>query len=79
MEDAATAEISRTQVWQWVRHKAKMADGKIVAAELVKKIIGGELEKIRENLGVEKYSTGRFPDASQIFEDMSTRRDCPEF
>lgn len=79
MEDAATAEISRTQIWQWVHHKAKMADGKAITVDLIKKIVSEELEKIRTAVGAEKYDQGRFKDASKIFEDMSTRPDCPDF
>ena len=79
MEDAATAEISRTQIWQWIHHKAKMSNGVLITAELVRKIIAEELEKIREMLGAEKYSAGRFADASRIFQDMSTRSDCTDF
>ena len=70
MEDAATAEISRTQVWQWVKHKAKMSDGRTVDAALVKNIIGEELRK---------YDTDAFKKAAAIFLDMMTRAECPDF
>ncbi|HLD49834.1 MAG TPA: malate synthase A, partial [bacterium] len=79
MEDAATAEISRTQVWQWLRHKARMNTGVILDAGLVKKIIAEELGKIRTAAGPEKFSQGRFTDASQLFESMSTNAHCPDF
>lgn len=79
MEDAATAEISRTQVWQWLRHQAKMNTGVSVDAALVKKIIVEELEKIRAAMGPEKFNAGRFGDASKIFESMSTNSHCPDF
>ena len=79
MEDAATAEISRTQVWQWVRHQAKMSDGTIITAELVKKMIDEELEGIRKSIGSETYERGRFRHAAVIFKDMSTQRGFPEF
>jgi malate synthase len=57
MEDAATAEISRTQLWQWVRHGAKMDDGKVVDAELVSKTIPQQLDKIRGLLGAKRYDS----------------------
>jgi len=47
MEDAATAEISRTQVWQWIHHGAKLEDGRTVTPELFKKVLQEELETIR--------------------------------
>jgi len=79
MEDAATAEISRTQVWQWIRHGAKMACGTAITVGLVKKIIAEELEAIRKSLGAERYDRGKFERASQLFEAISTQSDCPEF
>ncbi len=79
MEDAATAEISRTQVWQWVKHQAKMSDGRTVTADLVKKMTQEELQKIRTLIGEQKYDSGQFKRASSLFEDMMTRRECPDF
>ena len=79
MEDAATAEISRTQVWQWVHHKAKMNDGRAVTTEAVKQMMKEELEKIRSLIGIEKYNSGEFKRAASLFEDMMTRADCPDF
>ncbi|HTL71502.1 MAG TPA: malate synthase A [Candidatus Eisenbacteria bacterium] len=79
MEDAATAEISRTQVWQWVRHGAKTADGKTVDAALVRRMTEEELGKIKETLGAEKYGAGQFARASSLFVDMMTRAECPDF
>ncbi len=79
MEDAATAEISRTQVWQWIRHGAKLSDGRVVTEPLVKKIMAEELETIRKTLGPEKYDSGKFKLASELFINMMTRKDFPEF
>ncbi len=79
MEDAATAEISRTQVWQWVRHRAKLPDGRVIDAPLVRKMTGEELEKIKVTLGEEKFGAGQFRRASEIFTDMMTRTECPDF
>src|SRR5262249_27195 len=51
MEDAATAEISRAQVWQWVRRRAKLPDGRVITSELVAQTIREELEKLKTMLG----------------------------
>jgi malate synthase len=79
MEDAATAEISRSQVWQWVRHGARLQDGRTVSAELVKKTIPEELEKIRGLVGTAGFDAGHYDLASRLFEDMMTRAEFPEF
>ena len=79
MEDAATAEISRSQVWQWVKHGAKMNDGRAVTADLVRKTIPEELDKLRGLVGDERFEKGKYELASQLFEDMMTRSDYTEF
>jgi malate synthase len=73
MEDAATAEIARAQVWQWIRHGAKLADGRPVTAELVRELESSELERIRSEIGDDDwfYSEGR-PDLSrELFEEVA--------
>jgi malate synthase len=79
MEDAATAEICRAQVWQWVRHAAKLDDGRTVTGELVRELTKEELEKLRSELGADRYDSGRFRKASQIFEELMTNVEFPEF
>ncbi len=79
MEDAATAEISRTQVWQWLKHGATMADGRKVTRELVLRIVDEELGAYRKQLGDERFYKGRFAEAAGIFARMSTASDCVEF
>lgn len=77
MEDAATAEISRSQVWQWIRSpKGKLEDGRKVTAELVRALIPEELAKVKEVVGGETKTYDR---AAQIFEQMSTSEDFAEF
>jgi malate synthase len=71
MEDAATAEISRSQVWQWVHHGAKLSDGKTVTVELVKQAIRDELER-KPGLPTKKL-------AAELFESMMTRPQFQEF
>jgi malate synthase len=79
MEDAATAEISRAQVWQWVRHKAKLSDGRTVTKELVSQTIPEELEKIKGLLGEDKYKAGKFDLAAKLYEQMMTSDQFDEF
>jgi malate synthase len=69
MEDAATAEISRSQVWQWVRHEADLSDGRIVTLELVRKILEEELGKIRENAAT-RFDPEKLDVAAKLFDDM---------
>jgi len=79
MEDAATAEISRAQVWQWVRHGARMKDGRIVTIELVRTIIAEELEKLRAHMGKAKFDSGKFDLAAELFEQITNSVEFPEF
>jgi len=79
MEDAATAEISRTQVWQWLKYGATLADGRKVTKELVLKTIDEELESYKKQLGDERYYQGRFAEAAGIMARMSTAERCADF
>ena len=79
MEDAATAEISRTQVWQWVRHGAGLEDGRPLTAERFRRILDEELQGLRGELGPERYDAGRFAEARSLFDRMSTSADFNEF
>ncbi len=71
MEDAATAEISRTQIWQWLRHGAKLDDGREVSKALVDYLLDDEMTRLRAALSPETYDCGRFPEAIEIFKEMS--------
>jgi malate synthase len=72
MEDAATAEIARSQVWQWVRHGAELESGERVTPELVRRIETEELEKIREQVGDDFFfSHGRPDESRELFEDVA--------
>jgi malate synthase len=81
MEDAATAEIARGQVWQWIRHGAKLDDGRQITAELVRELEDSELEKIRAEIGDDEWfeKEGR-PDLSRsLFERVALSEDFIEF
>src|ERR687897_1781576 len=79
MEDTATAEISRSQVWQWVRHGARLPDGREVTAELVRELEREELEKLRSTLGEEAYEGGRYGEAADLFEQVALDDELVEF
>lgn len=79
MEDAATAEISRAQVWQWVRHRVHLSDGRTVTGEMVKGIVQEELASLRQEVGSEAFATGRFALAADLFEQMMLAESCPDF
>ena len=71
MEDTATAEIARSQVWQWIRHRVPLKDGPVVTPDLVRKFEDEELAKIREAIGPEAFRKGRFEEAREIFEKVA--------
>lgn len=79
MEDTATAEISRSQVWLWVRRKDRLSDGPAVTPQLVRSLADQELEKIRNAIGPERWSQTRFPEAREIFERVALGSDYPDF
>jgi malate synthase len=80
MEDAATAEISRTQVWQWVHHpKGILDDGRRVDIALFKAVMQEEMTKIKTALGDEAYARGHFAQAAALFDDIITREELDEF
>ncbi|HEU5094424.1 MAG TPA: malate synthase A, partial [Reyranella sp.] len=70
MEDAATAEISRAQVWQWVRHDQKLEDGRPITQELVRQIVREENDKVKAQVGEEAYGRARYEDAAQLMIDL---------
>lgn len=70
MEDAATAEISRTSIWQWIRHAAKLDDGRTVSRELVNTLIDDEMAKLLEVLGSDRFANGRFGEAERLLRDL---------
>jgi malate synthase len=79
MEDAATSEIARSQVWQWVRHRVRLAEGPQVTPSLVRTVIEDELEKIREAVGDEVYAKSRPDEARALFEQVALSDELVEF
>ncbi|HYW43633.1 MAG TPA: malate synthase A [Bryobacteraceae bacterium] len=79
MEDAATAEICRAQVWQWVKHRAKLKDGRVADAAFVTRAIGEQTERIAAELGPQEFAKTRFSLGRELFERMMTSEDFAEF
>ena len=79
MEDAATAEISRAQIWQWLYHRSRLDDGREVTADLFRRICDDEMAKVREAIGPTTYDAGRFEDATELFTEMSLALEFEEF
>src|SRR5438067_670605 len=80
MEDAATAEISRAQVWQWIRHPdGKLSDGRKVTKELFREVLTEELTKIKQAIGVDRFASGKFEIARDLFDKMTTDDEFAEF
>jgi malate synthase len=79
MEDAATAEISRAQVWQCIRHKAKLQDGRTVDLPLVRKVLDEELQKLKATFGAQAWDKGRYQDAARLFLSLVEAKNFPEW
>ena len=78
MEDAATAEISRSQVWQWIRHGSTLADGRRVTRELAGDVLSDEMAQLRSTLGSD-FAGGRFAEAANLFEQVALSETFVEF
>ncbi|MFL5828922.1 MAG: malate synthase A [Solirubrobacteraceae bacterium] len=80
MEDAATAEISRSQIWQWVHHGAKLEDdGRTITRDLVRQLLDEETAKIRDSVGEETWCAGRPSETREIFERVALADELLEF
>ncbi|MDQ0201611.1 malate synthase A [Neobacillus ginsengisoli] len=80
MEDAATAEISRAQLWQWIRHpKGVLQDGRKVTVDMYEQYKVEELEKIKQEIGDTAYKNGRFTEAIELFDQLILNDEFAEF
>lgn len=79
MEDAATAEISRAQLWQWIRHGAKTYYGQTIDVNFYKFLLADEIQKIKELLGEERYFGGKFFEAINLFDKLVTQENFELF
>jgi malate synthase len=73
MEDAATAEISRSQIWQWMRSaKGVLDDGRKITIALVRQLLVDELAKVRAYLGDDVWKAGKYEEAARLFDEITT-------
>ena len=72
MEDAATAEISRAQLWQWIRYNARLSNGKRVDRHMLAYAIWNILNRTRQNLGAERFASSKFERAAELLTSLST-------
>jgi malate synthase len=79
MEDAATAEISRAQIWQWLQHGVVMTNGETVSSEMVERILDEEVRALRDGGGAPAGRFGRLYEARELFAAVATSPDFPEF
>jgi malate synthase len=79
MEDAATAEISRSQIWQWIEHGVELEDGTVVTRDLVRKILDEEMERIHSEVGDEVWEEGAPDTTREVFERVTLADDFADF
>jgi malate synthase len=79
MEDAATAEICRTQIWQWVEFNASLDGGRPVTYKLVQELLADQVEEMWRRLGPQRFNEGRYRLATDLLESLITGSEFPEF
>jgi malate synthase len=80
MEDAATAEISRAQLWQWIRHpRGVLQDGRRVTVDLFQQTLKEELAKMRAQVGEQRYASGHYQRAAELLDQITTDKEFIEF
>ncbi|KEY60066.1 malate synthase A [Serratia sp. DD3] len=79
MEDAATAEISRTSIWQWIHHQKSLSNGQQVTKALFRQMLEEEMLVVRQEVGEARYSAGRFEEAARLMERITTQDELIDF
>jgi len=79
MEDAATAEISRAQIWQWIQHGATLSNGETITQDLYSQYVIEECDRIKTEVGENRYNEGAFKQATNLFSDMIQKEEFDEF
>jgi malate synthase len=79
MEDAATAEISRAQIWQWLKHNAALADGRRITTKLYDEFLPQEMARIEKEVGGARFNSGNYSRAAELFSEMSRSAHFAEF
>jgi len=79
MEDAATAEISRAQIWQWMKYGATLDSGQKVTPVFFRKALKEEMQQVKKEIGAKAYGAARFPEAIKLFSDLSLSKTFADF
>jgi len=79
MEDAATAEIARVQLWHWIKHGAKTTDGKHVTQDLVLDLVSEDLRNTKKSMGDEAYKKSKFEAAGALWKELLSAKELPPF
>ena len=79
MEDAATAEISRTSIWQWIRHHKTLNNGEPVTRVLFSNMLAEEMQVIRQEVGDARFAAGRFDEAARLMDQITTSDELIDF
>ncbi|RBW66100.1 malate synthase A [Vibrionales bacterium C3R12] len=79
MEDAATAEISRASIWQWIQHEQKLDNGQVVTKSLFESYLTEEIQVVRQEVGEERFINGRFEEASALMSELTTSDELTNF
>ncbi len=79
MEDAATAEISRTSIWQWIHHEKTLSSGQLITKALFREMLAQEMAVVAREVGDERYQQGRFQEAARLMEQITTSDDLIDF
>lgn len=79
MEDAATAEISRASIWQWIQHGKSLDNGQQVTKALFRQYLAEEIEVVKSELGEERFNSGRFTEAAELMEKLTTSDELTNF
>lgn len=79
MEDAATAEISRASIWQWIQHGKSLSNGKLVTKQLFKDMLVEELSNVKKEVGSDRFTHGKFTQAAVLLEEITTSDELVDF
>lgn len=79
MEDAATAEISRASIWQWIQHGKTLDNGLVVTNDLFRAYLKQEIEVVKSEVGEPRFNQGRFAEAAELMEQLTTSQELPNF
>jgi malate synthase len=79
MEDAATAEISRAQIWQWLKYGVALDTGARVTRSFFERLLSEEMARVKKEIGPKAYGQGRFPEAIDVFREISLAEEFVEF